>query len=66
MSLADFLNKSFGELKIIDPIEAERISSEFSGEPFGLYADTDAYKTSKTIYAEFDENDNLISDLDSV
>lgn len=66
MSLADFLNNSFGELKRTNPKEADRISSEFSGEPFGLYADTDAYRSSKTIYAEFDENDNLISDLNNI
>lgn len=66
MSLIDFADKTFGDLKKKDPKKAHRTSYASSGEPFGLYADTDAYKTSKTIDAEFDEDGNLISDLDNV
>lgn len=64
MSLIDAANKSFGEIKKKDPERAKKISSKPSGEPFGLYSDTDVYKTNKIINIEFDENDNLITDLE--
>lgn len=66
MSLIDVANKSFGNLKKKDPVKADKISSMSSGEPFGLYADTDAYRTTKTINVEFDEDGYLITDLDHI
>ncbi len=66
MSLIDVVNKSFGNIKKKDPGKANKISSTSSGEPFGLYADTDTYRTSKTIDIEFDEDGNLITDIEHI
>lgn len=64
MPFIDFANQHFGELKKKDPVKAHDISTKPSGDPFGLHPDVDAYRATKTVYAEFDEDGNLITDID--
>ncbi len=66
MSLIDFANKNFGELKKTNPKKANSISHTTSGDPFGLYPDTDAYRASKSLVVEFDEDGNLITDIETL
>lgn len=66
MSLMDLVNTKFKQLKSVNPDKAARISIMSDGEPFGLYADTDAYRTTKAVTVEFDEDGNIITDIETL